>query len=202
MILGRRQRKSSWGRFRDIVWPRVGVQRTAKYIAYRVARLPGTPYSIAAGFAAGAAVSFTPFLGFHFILGGLLALAMGGNLLASVIGTAIGNPWTFPLIWSLIYTLGHAILGMKGSNGVAPDLSISEIFQQPFEVLYPMVVGSAPTALTAWTLFFVPVYIGVRRYQIMRVRRRHRRAMQQRGEPGASLASLRVRSDQVRQPDP
>ena len=34
----------------------------------RLGRLPGTPYSIAAGFACGATVSFTPLVGLHFFL--------------------------------------------------------------------------------------------------------------------------------------
>jgi hypothetical protein len=175
MVLGRRKRKSQWQRLRDAVWPRSGVRRGAKYIAYRVVRLPGTAYSIAAGVAAGAAVSFTPFLGFHFILGGLLALVTGGNVLASVIGTAVGNPWSFPFIWSLIYTIGRWLLGMGEGEGVSAALTMSDIFRQPMDVLYPMTVGAIPAAITAWIVFFIPVYAGVRRYQALRLaRRRHR----------------------------
>lgn len=176
MVLGRRNRKSLMRRARDVLWPRTGVQRSAKYIAYRVVRLPGTPYSIAAGFAAGAAVSFTPLLGLHFLLGALLAVAIGGNLIASAIGTAVGNPWTFPLIWSLIYNIGRAVLGMGEGTGVSPDLTLAEITDHPMELLTPMLVGAVPAALTAWTLFFFPVYFGVRRYQTVRKARRHRLA--------------------------
>jgi hypothetical protein len=180
MILGRRQRKSLARRARDLMWPRAGVRRSAKYIAYRVVRLPGTPYSIAAGFAAGAAVSFTPLIGLHFLLGALLAVVTGGNLIASAIGTAVGNPWTFPLIWSLIYNIGRALLGMGEGAGVSPDLTLSEIANQPMELLTPMLVGAVPTALAAWTVFFFPVYLGVRRYQAIRLARRHRLAGQRR----------------------
>lgn len=180
MVLGRRTRKTLLRRARDILWPRTGVQRSAKYIAYRILRLPGTPYSIAAGFAAGAAVSFTPLLGLHFLLGALLAVAMGGNLIAMAIGTAVGNPWTFPLIWSLIYKVGRVLLGMSEGTGVSNDLTLSEIVHQPMELLTPMLVGAVPVALTAWTLFFFPVYFGVRRYQAVRKARRHRMAGQRR----------------------
>ena len=180
MVLGRRTRKTLGRRARDILWPRTGVQRSAKYIVYRILRLPGTPYSIAAGFAAGAAVSFTPLLGLHFLLGALLAVAMGGNLIAMAIGTAVGNPWTFPLIWSLIYKVGRVLLGMSEGTGVSSDLTLSEIVHQPLELLTPMLVGAVPVALTAWTLFFFPVYFGVRRYQAVRKARRHRMAGQRR----------------------
>ncbi len=186
MVLGRRQRKSLARRARDLLWPRTGVQRSAKYIAYRVVRLPGTPYSIAAGFAAGAAVSFTPLLGLHFILGAVLAVVTGGNILASAIGTAVGNPWTFPLIWSLIYNIGRWLLGMGMDEGasVSADLTLSEIAHQPMELLTPMLVGAVPAALTAWTLFFFPVYLGVRRYQAVRRARRHRMAGKRRADLG------------------
>ena len=43
----------------------MGFVRMIKYFGHRVGRLPGTPYSISAGFAFGVAFSFTPFLGFH-----------------------------------------------------------------------------------------------------------------------------------------
>ena len=77
-------------RIRDFFWPRSGWRRSSTYVAHRIGRLPGTSYSIAAGFACGAAVSFTPLIGFHFALAALLALLVRGNLLASALGTAVG----------------------------------------------------------------------------------------------------------------
>ena len=180
MLFGRRHRASYLGRAREVVWPRSGARRAGTYLAHRVRRLPGTPYSIAAGLACGAAVSFTPFMGLHFVLGAVLALVIRGNIVASAIGTAVGNPWTFPLIWSLIYNIGRALLGMGEGAGVSPDLTLSEIANQPMELLTPMLVGAVPTALAAWTVFFFPVYLGVRRYQAIRQARRHRLAGQRR----------------------
>ena len=51
-------------------------------------RLPGTPYDIAAGFACGAAISFTPFIGFHVVLGMVIARLIKANMVAALIGTA------------------------------------------------------------------------------------------------------------------
>ena len=191
MVMGRRNRKSRLRRLRDVVWPQSGVRRGVKYIAYRVVRLPGTPYSIAAGFAAGAAVSFTPLMGLHFLLGALFALVTGGNVIAAFIGTAVGNPWTFPLIWSLIYTIGRGLLGMDAGTGVSGDLTLSQVLEQPWEVLYPMLVGAVPASLTAWTVFFVCAYFGVRRYQAIRRARRNRKMGQRAGRGGAGLAPIR-----------
>jgi len=174
MILGRRARKPFANRLRDLLWPRAGLRRGVKYLVYRVVRLPGTPYSIAAGVAAGAAVSFTPLIGLHFVLGALLALVTGGNVLAALLGTAVGNPWTFPFIWALIYKLGHGILGMDAGTGVPQSFSFGILIEQPWEVLYPMIVGALPTAVLAWMLVFAPCYAGVSRYQALREARRTR----------------------------
>jgi uncharacterized protein (DUF2062 family) len=165
---------------REFLWPRAGLVRALKYVAYRVRRLPGTPQSIAAGFACGAAVSFTPFLGLHFALGAGLAFLVGGNVIASAIGTAIGNPWTFPFIWSWIYTLGCWILGKDENAALPGNLSLMWIFEHPWQVLYPMVVGGLPTAIVAWVIFFWPCYKAVQRYQDVRRARRERGARLQR----------------------
>jgi uncharacterized protein (DUF2062 family) len=76
-----------------------------------VKRLPDTPHRIALGFACGAFSSFTPFFGFHFFLAAGLAWLLRGNVVASLIGTAVGNPLTFPLIASMSLALGRRILG-------------------------------------------------------------------------------------------
>ena len=73
---------------------------------HRLARLPGTPHSIAAGFACGVAMSFTPLVGVHILLALFLSWLIGGSLFSAVIGTIVGNPWTFPFIWLWIYNLG------------------------------------------------------------------------------------------------
>ena len=52
---------------REILWPRKGFYRIYSYLVRRVLRMSGSPYSLACGFACGASVSFTPFIGFHLI---------------------------------------------------------------------------------------------------------------------------------------
>ena len=111
----RRDKPKFHHRARDFLWPSLGWERSTQYLFHRIGRLPGTSYSIAAGFACGAAVSFTPFVGLHFALGGLCAWLIRANIMAAVIGTAVGNPWTFPFIWTLIFNLGVWI-GAAGSG--------------------------------------------------------------------------------------
>ncbi len=52
-------------RVRDAFWPQMGWRRASQYTLYRIGRLPGSGYAIAGGFAWGAAMSFTPLIGFH-----------------------------------------------------------------------------------------------------------------------------------------
>ena len=142
---------------------------------HRVKRLPGSPYSIAAGFACGAAVSFTPFIGLHFIFGALIAWLIGGNLLASALGTTVGNPWTFPFIWALIYRIGGWMLGWEVGHALPEGLSMAYIFEEPQAILLPMFLGSLPTGLVVWLGLFWPVRKIVAKYQIARRHRREKR---------------------------
>jgi uncharacterized protein (DUF2062 family) len=155
-----------------MIWPRSGWRRALKYIGYRVIRMPGTPYSIAAGFASGAAMSMTPFIGLHFILSALLAWLVGGNLLASAFGTIVGNPWTFPFIWVWTYYLGSLVLGTgHAAAGLHAHLSWNYFIQMPKDVLVQMLVGSAPTAFVTWFLTFFPMRAIVAGIQERRRRR-------------------------------
>ena len=173
-------------RVREAVWPRKGWRRATLYLAHRVRRLPGTPYRIAAGFACGAAISFTPFIGFHFAGAALLALIMRANVVASAIGTAVGNPWTFPLIWAWIYTLGQWMLGRPAISEIPEILSLTYIFDRPMEVLWPMTLGGIPTAIAAWFGFYLPIRGAVAEYQYLRRRRIRRKLRRQRARATAA----------------
>ena len=187
----RRRNKISWGaRLRDFAWPRSGWKRSTEYLRHRIFRLPGTPYSIAAGIACGAAASFTPFVGFHFVLAALLAWLLRANIVASAVGTAVGNPWTFPFIWVWLYELG-TWTGVGGA-AVAEDLDFTGLFAAilqallRFDVIYlfetawpvmaPMLVGSIPTAIVVWFAFYLPTKPMIASYHHRRFMRRRRRS--------------------------
>jgi len=167
-------------RVREFFWPRRGWRRASLYVAHRVRRLPGSPSHIAAGFACGAAISFTPFIGFHFVGAAVLALLLRGNVFASAIGTVVGNPWTFPLIWAWIYMLGNWLLGGEARTDLPATLSFHYIFDRPLDVLWPMTVGGVPTAVVAWFVFFWPIRGMVAEYQRARRWRMRRRASKRR----------------------
>jgi uncharacterized protein (DUF2062 family) len=165
----RRKKRHMGHRFLRFLWPKAGWRRTSIYMAHRIKRIPDTPYSIAAGFACGAATSFTPFLGFHFVLAALAAWIIRANIMASVIGTAaVGNPWTLPFICAGIYNLGNWMLGRKASAGSLSELSMISIFDNIWEIFMPMMIAGFPVALVVWVFFFFPLRSTVAGYQARR----------------------------------
>jgi uncharacterized protein (DUF2062 family) len=130
MVFKRRDKPHFFARLREVLVPRRGWRRGIEYLGHRVRRLPDTPHRIALGFACGVFVSFTPFFGLHFILAVAAARLLRANMLAGLIGTAAGNPLTFPFIASLALGLGRRILGY-GVTG--RDFSrIADAFWQAF----------------------------------------------------------------------
>lgn len=184
MLFDRRHKPSLGAKTRNLIWPRSGWRRATRYLAHRVRRIPGTPYAIAAGFACGAAVSMTPFPGLHFLISGLFAWVIGGSILASAIGTAVGNPWTFPFIWLWVFNLGSWILG-SGDALSAEAITLTYLLDNPLDILFPMLVGSIPTGVLVWFVFFWPVRRMVDSYQAHRRDRLARKAVAQ-GTMGGS----------------
>jgi hypothetical protein len=174
-MFGRRNPLPVHHRVWSVVWPKAGWRRASRYMAHRVRRLPGTPYRIAAGVASGAAVSFTPFIGLHFVAAALLALLLRGNVVASAIGTAAGNPWTFPFIWTWIYTLGQWLMGADAASDFPATLDLDYIFERPMDVLWPMTLGALPTAVVVWIAIFWLVRGAVAEYQHVRHNRIRRK---------------------------
>lgn len=150
---------------REVLWPSSGWRRSTRYLAHRVRRLPGTPYRIAAGFASGAAIAMTPFIGFHFVLGGLLAWVLRGNILASAIGTFVGNPWTFPLIFVWTYRLGNWMMGEFGQHQLPVELTLDFLLEHPWRILLPMAVGAVPTGAIVWGVAYGLVHLMIVSYR-------------------------------------
>jgi hypothetical protein len=185
-----RKNKQTWGqRLKGLLWPTMGWRRMSQYLKHRIGRLQGTPYAIAAGFACGAAISFTPFVGLHFALGAVWAWLIRANILASAIGTIVGNPWSFPFIWVWIYRLGRWMGVGEGDPsaenihvnipfGSMLDAAVSGNFEllvdtmQP--VFLPMLMGGVPSAAVVWIISYILLKRGVSRYQKNRRRRRAR----------------------------
>ena len=192
-VFRRRRKRQLLARLLEFVWPRMGWRRAGRYYVFRIKRLPGTPYTIACGFALGAAVSFTPFIGLHFVLAGLLAWVLRANLLASAIGTAVGNPWTFPGIWFGVLWLGSKILGRDMPELSLSDLSLTMIFDHFSTIGVPMIVGGIPAGLVVWVIFYIPIRRAIANYQHHRHSSRIKRQQvlaEQRSEREVGVANI------------
>jgi uncharacterized protein (DUF2062 family) len=97
----------------ESLWPRGGWGRAAQYVRHRLRRLPDSPERIARGIMAGVFTTFTPFYGLHFLVAGLLAWMMRGNVLAALLGTFFGNPLTYVPIGVIALQTGHFLLGTR-----------------------------------------------------------------------------------------
>jgi len=148
------------------IWPKIGWKKYGKYVVLRLSRLGGSPYSIAAGAACGVAISFTPFVGFHFVLAAVTAWIVRGNILASALGTAAGNPWTFPFIWVSVLYSGRWMLGIHDDAKVAfmrifeksmhalMTFDFSLFINEVWPIIYPMMVGCIPFYIVSWAVSY------------------------------------------------
>jgi uncharacterized protein len=189
----RRKPLSVLKKLRAVIWPKRGFRRLFSYLFQRIIRLPGTPASIASGFASGVAASFTPFLGLHFFLAGALALLFRGNVLASAIGTFFGNPWTFILIWLADYEVGLGVIHAFGYGTDLDVLSIDELVaimgnvmrflsftgniswvdlsRDIEQVFMPMVIGGTVLGALAWVTSFLLTLWAVKGWRFHRAKR-------------------------------
>ena len=138
--------------------------RLLSYYKLRLARLPASSYAISSGFACGSMVSFTPLLGLHFILAVVFAFLIRGNFIAALIGTIVGNPLTFPLIWGLIYKVGTFVISIERVD-LKNDISFEMIINQTYEIFFPMLVGGIIVAPVVWIVTYFTIYSFISSYK-------------------------------------
>lgn len=181
MLFKRREPEGFLSRFRTALWPRRSFGRSVQYFMKRVVRLTATPHAIAAGVAAGVFASWTPFLGFHFVIAAGLAFLLAGNLLASALATGFGNPITFPFIWGGTHKLGNFLLGERRYKFDHGDVNLVHHFKRvdwwdPWDVvqlferlwhpfLKPMSLGAIPLGILTAAIFYAVTYWAVKSYQ-------------------------------------
>ena len=162
--------------------------RTKKYISLSIKRIKGTPQALSLGLATGIAISFTPFIGLHALLAIFISWVIGGSMAAALIGTLVGNPWTFPFIWYFTFEIGQFInYGFLSyeeefsfkviKKEVTTLLAIVKniiIFANIFELeenvaklkLIPfMVVGSIPLVFISWIFSYFSFLIIFKSYK-------------------------------------
>ncbi len=145
--------------------------RPPRYLVMRVLRLRASPHAVAMGVAAGIFVSWTPFIGVHFIMAFVLSYLFSGNMVAAALGcAAFGNPLTYPFIWGTTWEIGHLLLSRKDTlQGHSLDLAqlfhelrFTELWRP---VLEPMLIGSIPPALVTSVILYFATFYTVKGFQ-------------------------------------
>ena len=158
--------------------------RLFKKMLLQLKRLKGTPYSVAAGFACGVAISFTPFIGFHLILAAVTAWIIRGNVVSSAIGTLIGNPWTFPFIWITVLSTGRFFLGdidvvehvnfirtFESASRALFTLDFASFGRDVWPIIFPMMVGCIPYYIISWIISFKLIKVTMEKLAQKKARR-------------------------------
>ncbi|EDQ32503.1 hypothetical protein HPDFL43_11906 [Hoeflea phototrophica DFL-43] len=182
---------------RTALWPRRSFGRSFQYFIKRVLRLTATPHAIAAGVAAGVFASWTPLLGFHFVLAFVLAYVLAGNMVAAALGTAFGNPISFPFIWASTLKLGNLLIGVPQGAGhrhvdlhsLLTHLDVGQLWEP---VIKPMLIGCVPPGLFTAICFYVLTYWGVTAFQTRRKSKLAARARLRIQELAAARAERRA----------
>tara|TARA_R110000868_G_scaffold189695_2_gene432954 strand:- start:4648 stop:5307 length:660 start_codon:yes stop_codon:yes gene_type:complete len=156
----------------EYIWPSIGGRAFLRFMEIKLKRARGSAHAIALGFAMGAFASFTPFMGLHALLAIALAVPFGGSAIMAAIGTAIGNPWTFPFIWLSSYNLGNFLLGRTDVPELPQNIVFSEIWHDlamySDAYILPMTVGGAPMGALAATFFYIVLFTNLSNYRTTR----------------------------------
>lgn len=160
MLFRRREQIGFWEKARVMMWPRRSFVRSFQYFTKRILRLTATPHAIAAGVAAGVLASFSPFVGLHFILAFAIAYVAAGNMVAAALGTAAGNPLTFPFIWGVTYELGHVMTTGEHPANSVPVVLIKNLMHLDLVALWtpllkPMLLGGLVIGIPASILSYI-----------------------------------------------
>ncbi|MCB9988234.1 MAG: DUF2062 domain-containing protein [Rhodospirillales bacterium] len=192
-ILKRRNPRKLHQRVKESVWPTQGWLRTWYYYKHRIFRGGDSTHKITGGLALGAAISFTPFIGTHFVQAVLFSWLFRFNVLASLAGTVLGNPWTFPFLFWTSYTVGAWIVRLAGFGdfiALPDDMNFGElllqprefvdyIFNNPVKILLPFGVGGYVAGALFWPLaygfLYYPVYMLRKAYRKQHLKRLYRK---------------------------
>lgn len=192
-ILKRKKPHGFIKRTQESVWPSMGWGRAFHYYRHRIFRDGSSTYRITAGIALGAAISFSPFIGTHFLQVAAIAPLMRASILAGFAGTVFGNPWTFPFLFWIGYKVGVFVCGLFGMGDFLalpgfmdmeyfteqPFAFLSFLFAHPLKLLLPMAVGGYICALLFWPLAYLLLYYPVRYAQVSYKKERRKRRKKQ-----------------------
>lgn len=167
---------------REMFWPSMGWIRALRYVRLRIIRLSDSTHKIAAGLAIGAAISFSPLIGTHFIQAGAIAYFIRANVLSSLIGTFVGNPWTFPFIWWGSIKFGaflFGVMGLAAGTAIPEHMGFSAFWEivtsHPLQIFMPWLLGGYLLAVIVWPIAYYSFFQMVKGAKLARKKARLRK---------------------------
>ncbi len=128
--------------------------RKIKQQLRQLLHLNDTPHRIAAAFALGVYIAFSPLIGLHTAMVFLFAWLFRLNTIALLLGSLLVNPWTLgPLFGSCLW-LGLKLYGIKRT--IPPldwqHLTMMNLIPQLKPYLIPFILGTTIVGIVADTL--------------------------------------------------
>lgn len=133
-------------------------------------------HAIAAGFAAGVFMSFTPFLFLHTAGAVLLALVFRWSKVAAVAGAWVNNPYTMPFVFYGCTWIGGRLLGVRIRGIRFESWDIKSIYLTAKPIVAPLLLGTTLLGLLSAAVAYLIVY-----RVAVRIKSAHRKAQ---SEPG------------------
>lgn len=161
MLFKRREKLSLTGHLKKYIQAGLAPRRTLLYLKHRILRLPHSTRDVSLGLALGVAVSWTPLLGLHIIQAFIFSILMRANFPAAVIGTLIGNPWTFPFMFWLSYVVGNQFIEWTHFDRfIEVQTGFAMFEQQAFGIsaFFPTLIGGYIMALITVPIAYYSFY--------------------------------------------
>lgn len=129
------------------------------------------PERTALAFAVGTFIAFSPLLGFHMILAGLLLLVGRMNRVALMAGVFIGNPWTLGPIIVASWAIGRLLIGSPPIE--LPQISASamatagfwQMLASQWRQLLPFAIGGMILSIAASLMAYPLMLFALRAYR-------------------------------------
>ncbi|MEK6673339.1 MAG: DUF2062 domain-containing protein [Nitrospirota bacterium] len=121
-----------------------------------------SPRRVALAFAVGVFIGMSPLLGAHTILGFIAATLLRLNMLVTMAGVYVTNPWTIIPIYTFCTWVGAKCLGI---NDIIPDIEWSgvtflSLIGKLSPMLKPFILGTILIGtLSSLTAYFVIHYL-------------------------------------------
>jgi hypothetical protein len=134
-------------------------------------RIEASPKKIATSFAVGVFIGFSPFFGFHTLLGLSAAYVLRLSRLATVTGVFITNPISLVPIYTFCIWLGMIIMGMDVTEVINhidwKSMTIANMATELESFIYPLFLGTFISGVVGGVIsyYLVRAYVQRERWE-------------------------------------